>query len=85
MLSAQDRMAILLDSGLVDRAVETGRAAVAAAPTAPLAHGLLAYGLYRAGCIDEAQAVARGALEREMDEGSRAYLRRFLELEPPSA
>ena len=46
---------------------------------------VLAYGLYRAGRIDEAQAVARGALEREMDEGSRAYLRRFLELEPPSA
>lgn len=82
LLSAQDRMAILVDAGLTDRAIETGRAAVAAAPSAPLAHSLLAYALHRAGRTDEAQAVARAALEREMDEDSRVYLRRFVDVEP---
>lgn len=78
LLSAQDRMAILVDAGLTDRAIETGRACVAAAPSAPLAHGLLAYALHRADRIDEAQAVARAALAHKMDEGSRAYLHRFV-------
>ena len=85
LLSAQDRMAILADAGLVDRAIETAHAAVATAPSAPLAHSLLAYALYRAGRMDEAQAVARAALEREMDDGSRAYLRRFVEPALPQA
>jgi hypothetical protein len=85
LLSAQDRMAILVDSGAMDPAIATARAAMATSPRAPLAHSLLAYGLYRAGRVDEAQAVARTALEQDMAEESRAYLRRFLELDPPSA
>lgn len=81
LLSAQDRMAILVDTGAVDRAIATARAAVAASPRAPLAHSLLAYALYRAGRVEEAQDVARRALAHEMAEESRAYLRRFLEPE----
>jgi Flp pilus assembly protein TadD len=85
LLSAQDRLALLVDTGAFELAITTARAAVAASPLAPLAHSLLAYALYRAGRVEEAQAVARGALEHDMSEESRAYLRRFLELEPPSA
>jgi hypothetical protein len=82
LVSAQDRMAILVETGAIDLAIATARAAVTASPRAPLAHSLLAYGLYRGGHVDEAQAVARRALEHDMAEESRAYLRRFLELEP---
>ena len=85
LLSVQDRMAILVDAGVFDRAIETAQAAVAVAPSAPLARSLLTYALYRAGRIDEAQAVARAALEQDVDEASRAYLQRFIDLEPQRA
>jgi hypothetical protein len=79
LLSAQDRLAILVDAGLHERAIETARAAVAVAPSAGLARSLLAYALHHAGRCDEARAVARHALAKGMDERTRAYLARFLE------
>ena len=80
LLAAQDRMKILAESGMTERAIETARAAVAAAPAAPLAHGLLAFALHHAGRHDEARDVAAAALVHEMDDGSRAYLSRFLDV-----
>lgn len=78
LLSAQDRIALLLDAGLPERAIDTARAAVEAVPSAPLAYSLLAYSLHRTGHLDEADAVARSALGLAGDEASRAYLRQFL-------
>ena len=79
LLSAQDRIAILADAGLHKAAIETGRAAVAAAPSAGLAHSLLAFALHHAGRNEEAATVARDALASGVDEQSRGYLARFLE------
>ena len=79
LLSAQDRIAILADAGLHEGAIETARAAVAAAPSAGLAHSLLAYALHHAGRNDEAAAVARDAMASGVDQQSRGYLARFLE------
>ncbi len=79
LLSAQDRIAILVNAGLHERAIETGRAAVAVAPTSGLACSLLAYALHHAGRQDEARAVARHALAEGVDDETRRYLARFLE------
>jgi membrane-associated protease RseP (regulator of RpoE activity) len=79
LLSAQDRMAILIESGLHERAIETARGAVAAAPSAGLAQSLLAFALHQAGQRAEARDVARAALARDTDDRTRAYLVRFLE------
>lgn len=77
--SARDRMGILLDSGMAVQAIATARAAVAAQPSASLAHGLLAFALHTAGQSDEARLVARHALDDGVDDAHRAYLHRFLE------
>jgi hypothetical protein len=74
----QHRIAILVDSGLFTRAIETARAAVDVAPSA-FAQSLLAYALHRDGQHREAAAVARAALANEMDADSREYLHRFLD------
>jgi Bacterial transcriptional activator domain len=79
LLSAQDRMAILVTAGLHERAIETARAAVAVSPTSGLARCLLAYALHHAGRQDEARAVARHALAEGADDETRRYLARFLE------
>jgi hypothetical protein len=76
--SVQDRMAILIDVGLFTRAIETARAAVDLAPST-FAQSLLAYALHRDGQHREAATVARAALARDMDDGSREYLQRFLD------
>jgi hypothetical protein len=47
-------------------------------PTSPLAHGLLAFALHRAGRPGEAADVARAALAREMHAADRNYLQQFL-------
>jgi hypothetical protein len=62
LLSAQDRIAMLADADLHARAIATARAAVATAPSAFLAHSLLAYALHRAGQWHEAREVACVAL-----------------------
>ena len=79
LLSVQDRIAILADAGLHARAIVTARAAVATAPSAGLAHGLLAYALHRAGQLHEARDVAHAALSLDVDAPTRAYLARFLD------
>ena len=79
LLSAQDRIAILADADLHARAIATARAAIASAPSAGLAHSLLAYALHRAGQLHEAREVAFAALSLEVDAPTRAYLARFLD------
>jgi hypothetical protein len=79
LVSAQDRIAILADADLHAGAIATARAAVATAPSAGLARGLLAYALHRAGQRHEARDVARAALSLDVDAPTRAYLARFLD------
>ena len=82
--STQERMKILVDAGLLTRAIETARRAVAAVPV-PLAYSLLAYALHRNGQHDEAAAVARHALTTELDDANRTYLQTVVDIVQPSA
>jgi hypothetical protein len=77
LLSAQDRLAILVDRRENAAAVATARAALSVAPEAPLAHSLLAFTLLQTGQTDEAGRVARAALDGMIDDESRAYLTRL--------
>lgn len=79
LLSAQDRLAILLGRGDAEAALATARRALAAAPKAPLAHSLLGFTLLQVGQREEAARVARTALSRDLDDNSRAYLTRIVE------
>jgi hypothetical protein len=75
---ARDAMAMDVDRGDIDAAIDTARQTLDVAPTSPLAHSLLAFALHRAGRPDEAAGVARAALAAEMDAADRAYLQQFL-------
>jgi Zn-dependent protease len=79
LAGVQQRIAILLDAGLAERAILTARAGIEAVPGAPLGYGLLAYALHHTGHRDQAAAVARSALDLAQDDSSRAYLGQFLE------
>ncbi len=77
LLSAQDRLAILLERRENAAAVATARAALSVAPETPLAHSLLAFTLLHTGRLDESRRVARAALNGMIDDESRAYLTRL--------
>ena len=77
LLSAQDRLAILVERQENVAAVATARAALAVAPETPLAHSLLAFTLLQTGQPDEAGRVARAALSGMIDDESRVYLTRL--------
>ncbi len=79
LLSAQDRVAILLERGEAVSAVDTARRAMAAAPHAPLAHSLLAFTLLQIGRRHEAASVARSALAGPIDDVTREYLTKLVE------
>jgi tetratricopeptide (TPR) repeat protein len=81
LLGAQERVVVLLESGMPERAIRTARTAVETAPRAPRAYGLLAYALHHAGHADEAGDVARGALDLAQDDATRAYLRQYVGIE----
>ena len=75
---ARDAMAVDVERGDIEAAIDTARQALDVAPTSPLAHSLRAFALHRAGRPDEAAGVARAALAAEMDPADREYLQRFL-------
>ncbi|HEX2311896.1 MAG TPA: site-2 protease family protein, partial [Vicinamibacterales bacterium] len=75
---ARDAMAVDVERGDIEAAIDTARQALDVAPTSPFAHSLLAFALHRAGRPDEAAGVARAALAAEMDPADREYLQRFL-------
>jgi hypothetical protein len=75
---ARDAMAVDVERGDIETAIDTARQTLQAAPTSPLAHSLLAFALLRAGRPDEAADVARTALAVDMDAADRAYLQQFL-------
>jgi hypothetical protein len=75
---AREAMAVDVERGDVEAAIATARLTLQAVPTSPLAHGLLAFALHRAGRPGEAADVARAALAREMHAADRNYLQQFL-------
>ena len=77
LLSAQDRLAILLERRENAAALATARAALSVAPETPLAHSLLAFTLLHTGQLDESRRVARAALNGMIDDESRTYLTRL--------